>query len=772
MTRRRHRAPPGGGHPRAGRAPAPVARRFRSPHTLFPHAHFLSNGTFTVVTNAGGGGSTCRGRVVTRIRRDRDARPRRPVHLPARRAERSRLVRDLPADAAASRRSTWSVSARQGRLPAASTTTSKRGSRSRCRRRTMSRCGGSRSPTAAIVRARSRSRATSELVLGAADGRLRASRVRKAVPRDPMLPDQRRDPVPPAAASRREPELSRCTSSSIEGRLRGAVEWETDRARFLGPRPRAGRPVRARRTARCRGTTGAVLDPIAEPSLPRAPRSGRVRAPRVRDGAGRRARRRARAGPEVPRPRRAARARWRSRSRTRRWRSATWASPATRRSSSSGWRRACSHADASLRAAPALRERNVLGQPGLWAHGISGDLPILLVRVVEEDDLPLVRQVLQAQDYWRLKGLHRRRRDPQRAPGRATATRCTTRSRRCSQAGSGRRGSGGRAASSCCAATWCRRRSARCWRRWPARCWCGDRGELANQLDLPYPEPRYPPARSAPRARPEAAPPLDLPLPELAFANGQGGFTAGGREYTIVLEGDAQTPRPWVNVLANPDLGTVVTSSGASFTWAENSRENRLTPFANDPVTDPSAERLFVLDDETGEAWSPQPGLGPRATEPVRCLVRHRPGVTRFERASHGLRQELAVLVAANDPVKIQLLRLTNATARARRLRLYAYNEWALCSSAPARAPARRDRVLRGSGAGPQRIQRGVPRSRGLCRLQPAAPLRHRRPHGVPRPQRRSSAAGRARTRRPVRPFRRGPRSLRRAGDRDRAGPR
>ena len=205
----------------------------------------------------------------------------------------------------------------------------------------------------------------------------------------------------------------------------------------------------------------------------------------------------------------------------------------------------------------------------------------------------------------------------------------------------------------------------------------GDRGELSNQLDLPYPEPRYPPQRPAARPRTEESPALDTP-PDLAFANGQGGFSAAGREYTVVLDGDANTPRPWCNVLANPELGTVVTSSGASFTWAENSRENRLTPFANDAVSDPSSERLFVVDEETGEVWSPLPGIGPRADGPVRYLARHRPGVTRFEHASHGLGHELAVLVAANDPVKIQVLAVTNHGTRPRRLRLFAYVEWSL----------------------------------------------------------------------------------------------
>ena len=323
------------------------------------------------------------------------------------------------------------------------------------------------------------------------------------------------------------------------------------------------------------------------------------------------------------------------------------------------------HADASLRAAPALREANVRGQPGLWAHGISGDLPILLVRVVEEDDLPLVRQVLQAQDYWRLKGL--------------TADVVVLNEHPVSYRDEMHDALNGLVEGGPWAA-WIGRpggvhllrgdlvpESERALLAAVASAvLVGDRGELANQLDLPYPEPRYPPARSAPRVRPEAAPPLDLPLP--GAAPSRTARAASRREAASTrsswramrrlraLGQRAWPTRIWARWSRRP---------GRSFTWAENSRENRLTPFANDPVTDPSAERLFVLDDETGEAWSPQPGLGPRSTEPVRYLVRHRPGVTRFERASHGLRQELAVLVAANDPVKIQLLRLTNAGGRA-----------------------------------------------------------------------------------------------------------
>ena len=102
----------------------------------------------------------------------------------------------------------------------------------------------------------------------------------------------------------------------------------------------------------------------------------------------------------------------------------------------------------------------------------------------------------------------------------------------------------------------------------------------------------------------------------------------------IVLEADQETPLPWANVIANPAFGTVVTASGSAFTWSENSRENRLTPFANDPVTDPTAEALFIRDDETGEAWSPTPGPMRRTGEDGRFVIRHSAGLTRFSRVA------------------------------------------------------------------------------------------------------------------------------------------
>jgi cyclic beta-1,2-glucan synthetase len=163
----------------------------------------------------------------------------------------------------------------------------------------------------------------------------------------------------------------------------------------------------------------------------------------------------------------------------------------------------------------------------------------------------------------------------------------------------------------------------------------------------------------------------------MTLRNGLGGFTDDGRAYAIVLNGTRETPMPWTNVIANPQFGTVVTASGSAHTWSGNSRENRLTPFANDPVSDPTAEALFVRDDETGESWTPTPGPMPRSAI-GRCLIRHTAGLTHFSRTTHGLDHELDIFVDAADPVKFSLLTLINRDPTVRTLSVFAYNEWAL----------------------------------------------------------------------------------------------
>ncbi|HKG95892.1 MAG TPA: protein ndvB, partial [Gemmatimonadaceae bacterium] len=167
----------------------------------------------------------------------------------------------------------------------------------------------------------------------------------------------------------------------------------------------------------------------------------------------------------------------------------------------------------------------------------------------------------------------------------------------------------------------------------------------------------------------------------LHFDNGFGGFSADGSEYVIRLEPGADgrlalPPLPWVNVIANEETGFIASERGAGYTWSANSRENRLTPWFNDPVSDPHGEALYLRDDETGELWSPAPGPAPG---PGAYEVRHGFGYTRFgHEDGAGLASELWQFVPRRDPLKISLLRLTNRGDRPRRLSAAAYAQWVL----------------------------------------------------------------------------------------------
>jgi cellobiose phosphorylase len=148
---------------------------------------------------------------------------------------------------------------------------------------------------------------------------------------------------------------------------------------------------------------------------------------------------------------------------------------------------------------------------------------------------------------------------------------------------------------------------------------------------------------------------------------------AGRPRYVISLHGGERPPAPWVNVLANPDFVCVVTEAGGGYTWAGNSQMNRLTPWSNDPVTDPPGEAVYLRDEETGEFWSPTPApCGSQGT----MVVRHGQGYSRFTCTSFGLEQDLTVLVSPEAPVKLFHLHITNPGNRPRRLSAAFYAEW------------------------------------------------------------------------------------------------
>jgi cyclic beta-1,2-glucan glucanotransferase len=327
----------------------------------------------------------------------------------------------------------------------------------------------------------------------------------------------------------------------------------------------------------------------------------------------------------------------------------------------------------ALRAGADVLSSNRLGQAGLWRHAISGDLPILLVRVRGADDTPALAMVLRAHRLWRRRGVavdlvilaeHAGGYGEQADDRIARAI-----ARSGSQAL--RDQPGGvfvlRAAQMPEEERTLLLASARVVLEASAKDLSGLLAHLAEE-----------PARLPPLAPtlPDRAVPEPLARPEgLLFDNGIGGFTADGREYVIHLGPSEATPSPWVNVVANPGFGFVVSESGGGFTWAKHSGENRLTPWRNDPVRDEPGEAIYLRDEETGAVWSPTPlpAPGPGSYE-----IRHGPGYTTFHHRCRGLDQQLRMFVPVVDPVKIVQLRVANHGDRPRRLTVTYYVEWVL----------------------------------------------------------------------------------------------
>ena len=207
---------------------------------------------------------------------------------------------------------------------------------------------------------------------------------------------------------------------------------------------------------------------------------------------------------------------------------------------------------------------------------------------------------------------------------------------------------------------------------------------MEDQLERSAVEYLLPPA-FVPRLASQSYPEPTVAFPELTFFNGLGGFHQGGREYVIVLGADQWTPAPWSNIIANEsEFGFQVTETGGGYTWSLNSRENRLTPWSNDTVSDPPGEIIYLRDEDTGTVWSTTPAPI-REAEPY--TIRHGQGYTVFEHTSHGISQELLLFVPLKGSVKISLLRLRNRTDRKRRLTITQFNELVLGFSRSSSAP-------------------------------------------------------------------------------------
>ncbi len=333
------------------------------------------------------------------------------------------------------------------------------------------------------------------------------------------------------------------------------------------------------------------------------------------------------------------------------------------------------YANASLRADASVLIKNHRGQSGLWGYAISGDLPILLLRIEDPANIDLVRQLIQAHTYWRLKGLavdlviwnedhagYRQQLQEQIMGLIAAGVGAQV----TDQPG----GIFVRPADQISS-------EERILLQTVARAIVTDsRGMLADQINRrnlgEITVPLFTPTRSD-----HAAPPAVSALPrhDLLFFNGLGGFTPDGREYIITTTPDQVTPAPWANVLANPHFGTVISESGSAYTWAENAHEFRLTPWYNDPVSDTSGEAFYLRDEERGHFWSPMP-LPSRGATPY--VTRHGFGYTVFEHTERGIRSEVWVYVAMDASIKFTVLKVRNESGRSRRLSATGYAEWVL----------------------------------------------------------------------------------------------
>jgi len=485
---------------------------------------------------------------------------------------------------------------------------------------------------------------------------------------------------------------------AVDGPLVGALQFETDRVRFLGRGRTTAAPAALDPGAALSGTTGAVLDPIfslrcrvrveGETSVMVAftTAAGDTReevmalADRYHDMLG---------------ATRAFELAWaHSQVELRQLHMSAQEAHLCQRLAAH-----VIYAGPAMRAPQDVLKANEQGQPALWRYGISGDNPIVLVRVSAAAHLALAQQMLAAHNYWRHKGLEadlvilnedqsgyfddlqnqlqglvRASEDRGQVdkPGGVfvrKATHISHEDRILFQAA--------------------------------ARCvLAGDRGSLATQMDRleraagPAPRPPRPPRRRPADVGPRTdhlGGTSDLAARDLLFDNGLGGFTSDGREYAIrmapvarknaVSRGNASPlpefpPAPWSNVIANPSFGFLVTERAGGYTWAgNNSQLNRLTPWSNDSTTDPPGEVVYLRDDATGEVWTPT-ALAPHG--PAAYTAHHGQGYTVFTHSGHGLDHELLLFVPPADPIKLMCLTVRNVGRQPRRLSAAFFAEWVL----------------------------------------------------------------------------------------------
>ena len=327
---------------------------------------------------------------------------------------------------------------------------------------------------------------------------------------------------------------------------------------------------------------------------------------------------------------------------------------------------------AQLRPPPGRLGRRAEGQRALWRQGISGDLPIVVVMIAHLRDMEVVREILTAHTFWHLRGL---KVDLVLVSEEVASydEPLTGDLRRLTEAQTHLTGVDQPGGVYLRSATKIPKEDLLALQAAARMVLVAARGTLRQQLA----------ASAAATAKPRQflpghqfreEPSAPLPFMELKYFNGLGGFTEDGKEFVIYLGPGTHTPLPWINIMANPTFGALISESGAEFVWGRNSQSDRITPWFNDPICDPPGTAIYIRDDEIGAVWSP-------TAKPIRekdaYRARHGQGYTTFEHNSHAIEQRLLTFVPVDDaggtPVRLQRLRLRNNSSRKRRLTVTAY---------------------------------------------------------------------------------------------------
>ncbi len=331
------------------------------------------------------------------------------------------------------------------------------------------------------------------------------------------------------------------------------------------------------------------------------------------------------------------------------------------------------YANPLLRANANIIKQNWRGQSALWSYSISGDLPVVLLIISDTENMALVKQLVQARVYWKLKGL---------AVDLIILNEDQSGYRQVLQeqiqslvsASSGIHTSGLQGNIFVRHADQVSQED-RILLQTVARIIITDtHGSLEEQMNKKNISrtvvPLLVPSQSDMVIDMNKFPPR-----ELVFFNGHGGFTPDGKEYIITSTSGQTTPAPWINVIANENFGTIVSESGSSYTWFENAHEFRLTPWNNDSVSDYGGEAFYIRDEKTGSYWSPMPFP---AAGKSQYISRHGFGYSVFECIENGIATETTIYTAIDASIKFVVIKINNSSGKQRKLSVTGFVQWVL----------------------------------------------------------------------------------------------